>query len=970
MFTPRSAARNRMKSQLRHRFCGLRSGFPVPALSLSLLLTVSPSQAAAPLHQRIDETLAASLVEPPPALADDAAFLRRAYLDLTGRIPTSDTARAFLADTAADKRAKLVDRLLDSREHIRHMAITFNVTLIERRYDTHVKADAWSDFLFSQFETNAPYTEIVRAILSAEGEDEKKNGAAKFLLAREAEPNALTRDIGRMFFGMDVQCAQCHDHPRIDDYPMRDYYGIYAFLNRTYLFRPDAKKPGVVAENPTGEVEFKSVFTEAEGQSKPRMPGDREIAEPVVKAGEEYKIKPDKKKKELRPIPTYARRAQLAKHIAEGKNRQFRRNIANRLWAHMMGAGIVEPVDFHHSDNPPAHPPLLDLLADEIAAMNFDMRAFLRELALSKAYRRSFDMPDSFAAPSELASKQLLPLESEYAGLAAEADKAGKAFDELKKAILARQAELKTARAELDKIDKAIADARKTRDAEKAAYDKAAKPLADKSKPLSSLKAAAKSAAQAAAELKDDQELAKAAAVFADRQQKLEAEIAKLKTGLQPLEAKLAKAEKTLTDASAGLDEGKKRDAEAATKLASLQADFDAEDLRRTRAKLAASHAKQRLDSAAALVEFAGMESSLAAARAVRDKASAAYRENEIQLGNQLAQSAALRADLAKAQTEINGIFAKHASAERAFTEAAVALTEIRHTLAQSDIGEPTRKGPSADDLLKDKARREKELQAASTGQDETRQPFLAAARTLVSLKAQVRQSAIELAGAEARKIDLAATLASAERAATEQEGRTDARFTELTEAWSARFAVGGLTPLSPEQLCWSMLQATGEASKKAAAALADFEKKNPLKEGETVAPARAAERDKHVEQYVYDKLKSQETNFISLFGGAAGSPQNAFFATPDQALFFANGGNVGGWLNPSGGNLTERLAKLDKPDAFAEELYLSVLTRQPTPAEIADVKRGLDAGKDDRKTAARELAWALLTSIEFRFRH
>lgn len=959
-----------MKPLLQKCCCCSLSGFPVFALSLSLLLSVSLSHAAAPLHQRIDETLAASRVEAPPALADDATFLRRAYLDLTGRIPTSGAARAFLADTDTGKRAKLIDRLLAGREHIRHMAVTFDVTLVERRADPHVKPDAWRDFLFSQFETNAPYTELVLAILSAEGEDEKNNGPAKFLLAREAEPNALTRDIGRMFFGMDVQCAQCHDHPRIDDYLMRDYYGIYAFLNRTYLFRPDAKKPGVVAEKPTGEVEYKSVFTEAEGQSKPRMPGDREIAEPVVNAGDEYKVKPDKKNKKLRPIPTYARRAQLAKHIAEGKNRQFRRNIVNRLWAHMMGAGIVEPVDFHHSDNPPANPQLLDLLAEEFAAMKFDMRAFLRELALSKTYQRSFDMPASFAEPGKLASRQLLPLESEYARLAAEASAAGKAFDELKKSILARQAELKTAQAELGKINKAVADARKARDAEKAAFDKAAKPLADKSNTLNTLAAASKSADQAAAELKNDKELVKAAAVFADRQKQLEAEIAKLKKGLQPLEAKLAKAEKTLTDASSSLDDAKKREADTASKLASLQAKFDAEDLRRTKVKLAASHAQHRLDSARTLVEFAKTESSLATARAARDTASAAFLESETQLGKQLASSAAFRVDLAKAQADINGVLAKHDAAARAFAESTVALNEIKQTLTRSDIGEPTRKGPSADDLLKDKARREKEAQSALTEQSEGRRSFLAAAQNLVSLKSQVRQSAIELADTEARKAKLAATLASNQRAVNEQEGETDARFTELTEAWSARFAVGGLTPLTPEQLCWSMLQATGETHKQTAAALADFEKKNPLKEGEKDTPARAAERDKHVEQYVYGKLKSQEGNFVSLFGSAAGSPQNAFFATPDQALFFANGGNVSGWLNPAGGNLTDRLARIDKPEAFAEELYLSVLTRPPSPLEIADVKRGLEARKDDRKTAARELAWALLTSIEFRFRH
>ncbi|MFT4589047.1 MAG: hypothetical protein ACI9VS_001298 [Candidatus Binatia bacterium] len=969
-FPLRPITQNLMKSQLQKRCCSSRSGFPVFALSLSLLVSSFAAWAAAPLHQRIDETLAASRVEAPPALTDDATFLRRACLDLTGRIPAPDAARAFLTDASPDKRAKLVDRLLASREHIRHMAITFNVTLIERRSDPHVKSDAWTDFLFSQFETNAPYTELVRAILSAEGEDAKKNGPAKFLLAREAEPNALTRDIGRMFFGMDMQCAQCHDHPRIDDYTQRDYYGIYAFLNRTYLFRPDAKKPGVVAEKPTGEVSFKSVFTQAEGQSKPRLPGDKEITEPVVKAGQEYQVKPDKKNKKLRPIPTYARRAQLAKHIATGENLQFRRNIANRLWAHMMGAGIVEPVDVLHSDNPPTHPLLLDLLADEIAAMNFDMRAFLRELALSKTYQRGFDMPKSFATPAQLASKKLLPMESEHARLAAKAAEAGKAFETLKEVILKQQTELKTAKEEMARTNKSIAAARKARDAEKKKRDAAAKPLAPKTKALNSLAEASKSTALAAAELKDDKELAKAAAVFADRRKKLEAEVAKLKKGLEPREAKLAELEKTLTKATADVKEKSKRENAAIAKLAPLQAKYNADNLRRANAKLAASHTKQRLDSATALVEFAKSEQELGTARTASAKAEAADRESKSQREKRLAQASASRVELAATQTGVNQILLKHETAGRATAEATLALADLNKTLGKSDLGEPTKKGPSADDLLKDKSRRETDLKTAKANQDGARQTFLASAKQLVSLKSQTRENTIALAKAEAHSSKLADELAASQRAATEQEGKTDALFTELTETWSKRFAVGGLTPLTPEQLCWSMLLATGEAQKHTRAGVAEFEKKNPLKKGAKAVPARATERDKFVEKYVYGKLKSQETNFISLFGSAAGSPQNAFFATPDQALFFANGGNVRGWLNPSGSNLTERLSKLEKPEAFAEELYLSVLTRRPDAVEIEDVKRDLAARGADRKTAAQELAWGLLTSIEFRFRH
>ena len=117
-------------------------------------------------------------------------------------------------------------------------------------------------------------------------------------------------------------------------------------------------------------------------------------------------------------------------------------------------------------------------------------------------------------------------------------------------------------------------------------------------------------------------------------------------------------------------------------------------------------------------------------------------------------------------------------------------------------------------------------------------------------------------------------------------------------------------------------------------------------------------------------KLKGNVTEFVKLFGAGAGQPQHEFFATVDQSLFFANGGQVRGWLIPSGGNLTDRLMKTEDSKALAEELYLSLLTRLPTAEETTDVAAYLAANKDKKNEAVQELAWALLTSTEFRFNH
>ncbi len=221
---------------------------------------------------------------------------------------------------------------------------------------------------------------------------------------------------------MNLECAQCHDHPIVSDYVQEYYYGLYAFLNRSYMYTD--KKQGnkaVFAEKAEGDVTFKSVFEPDKGEMKtgPRLPGGAASAEPAFEKGKEYEVPPADG---VRPVPKYSRRAQLAATLPSAADAPFRRNIANRLWAVMMGRGLVEPLELQHSENPPSHPELLELLADHFAAMKFDIRAFLRELALSETYQRSGVLaegqpeppPDAFAvavlkplSPEQLASSAM-----------------------------------------------------------------------------------------------------------------------------------------------------------------------------------------------------------------------------------------------------------------------------------------------------------------------------------------------------------------------------------------------------------------------------------------------------------------------------------------------------------------------------------------------------------------------------------
>jgi Protein of unknown function (DUF1549)/Protein of unknown function (DUF1553) len=380
------------------------AGKPTPQAASPSPRPSSPSPGD-PLHERIDRLIEAQLAKDlpgrsPAAPASDAEFLRRAFLDLSGVIPTADEARAFLDDPSPYKRSRLIDRLLESRSYARRMQQVFDVMLMERRPEAYGSAAPWREFLFQAFAENRPYDVLVQQILQPDGSDPKTRPAARFLLERDADPHTMTRDVGRLFLGMDIQCCQCHDHPLIDDYKQQHYYGLYAFFSRTVVIGGKNAcgviAPGsipVVGEKAEGEVTFASVFKKkVTHKTGPRVLDAKPLPEPTVEKGRDYLIPPDKDGK-VRPVPVYSRRERLGEALTSVDDPAFARNIANRLWALMMGRGVVHPLDLIHSDNPPSNPELLDLLAAEIAAMKYDVKAFLRELALTRAYQRSSEPP-------------------------------------------------------------------------------------------------------------------------------------------------------------------------------------------------------------------------------------------------------------------------------------------------------------------------------------------------------------------------------------------------------------------------------------------------------------------------------------------------------------------------------------------------------------------------------------------------
>lgn len=359
-------------------------------LALGLALSwLTPALAEEPLHKRIDKLLAAKASgQTFRPQADDAEFVRRVYLDLVGRIPSISEARAFLADTTADKRTKLIDSLLASPEYPRRMQELFNVVLMERRGEN----PAWDAFLKASFEANKPWDQLVKEIIHPDANNEATRAAAWFHTRRlekvgqqETDYPGLTRDVGRLFLGIDLQCAQCHNHLFIDEYKQVDFQGLYSVFGNTFI-RTDTKFPALGEKLMTKKLEFVSVFDPIKRETGPKVPFGPEIPlpPPPEKPPEKKPAKPDPN-----APPSFSALEALAEKLPTAENTLFARNIVNRLWFVMLGRGLVHPLDLHHGKNPASHPEILELVSKEFAAGKFDVKGLLRELALTDAYQRT-----------------------------------------------------------------------------------------------------------------------------------------------------------------------------------------------------------------------------------------------------------------------------------------------------------------------------------------------------------------------------------------------------------------------------------------------------------------------------------------------------------------------------------------------------------------------------------------------------
>jgi hypothetical protein len=295
----------------------------------------------------------------PSGPADDAEYLRRVYLDTIGTLPTAAEARRFLGDNRPDRRARLVEELLQRPEFADFWALEWaDLLRVDRAALGPKQAYAYYRWLRESLAANRPLDEMARAVVMAEG-PLREVGPANFYKVVK-KPGDAAGTLAQVFLGVRIACAECHHHP-FDRWTQDDYYGMAAFFNGV-----------AVRPTPAGEL----VSAEGMSVARNRRTGKDVPAHALGEAVPE-RLEPGD------------RRAALAEWMTSPKNPWFARNLANRVWAHFLGRGLVEPVDDFRATNPPSNPELLDALARHLIDSKYDLRALVRVITASHVYQLS-----------------------------------------------------------------------------------------------------------------------------------------------------------------------------------------------------------------------------------------------------------------------------------------------------------------------------------------------------------------------------------------------------------------------------------------------------------------------------------------------------------------------------------------------------------------------------------------------------
>jgi hypothetical protein len=285
--------------------------------------------------------------------------LRRASLDIVGTLPTPDEVRRFHADTRPDRRARLVDALLERTEYADNWALKWaDLLRVDRQKLNQKEAYAYYRWLRDLLAANKPFDQMARELLTAEGPADEAGASYFYKVA--GKPGEMASMLSQVFLGVRIACAECHHHP-YDRWSQTDYYGMTAFFQQVSF-----RKAGA------GEI------LTAEGNPLTRHPRTGELVPPTPLGAENWESTSEGD-----------RRVALAEWIASPKNPWFARNLVNRLAAHFFGRGLIEPVDDARLTNPASNPELLDALAAHAVEAKFDLKQIIRTLTASRTYQLS-----------------------------------------------------------------------------------------------------------------------------------------------------------------------------------------------------------------------------------------------------------------------------------------------------------------------------------------------------------------------------------------------------------------------------------------------------------------------------------------------------------------------------------------------------------------------------------------------------
>lgn len=356
---------------------------------------------------------------------DDSLFIRRLTLDLLGHLPTESEVTQLLKDRSPSRREKWVDRLLNDPAHARHLAEVFDVVLMGRRgqqFETQRRNNHWFAYMESAFKENRPWDRFLNELIVGRPGRTEDRGAVWFLSERNNNPQAMAEAVAPLVFGLQIKCAQCHDHMVAREIKQAHYWGMVAAFNRTKSIETE-KGPALAESAIGGFVSFANLRKESQ-QARLLFFNGRSVDEDWPKDNEKEVDSPSlyevpqplgKERPRIAALPKFSRRAALAEAVTRD-NPLLAKAMVNRIWALLLGRGLVHPVDLMDSKHPASHPELLDWLTKDFAASGYNVRRLIRSCVLSQAYGldsrpvgKRAALPEAFATGPEkpLSAEQL-----------------------------------------------------------------------------------------------------------------------------------------------------------------------------------------------------------------------------------------------------------------------------------------------------------------------------------------------------------------------------------------------------------------------------------------------------------------------------------------------------------------------------------------------------------------------------------